>query len=282
MNANGKDIGQIVDLVKAALQAQVVTTEKDHFIVLPGPNGLEIKSLAQFQHADPPAKKHAAVKVEDVAGFASYFLRYNDADSIIFGDPTNFTFHGVMDYHRNKDGEARLGRHTVTLLLRTTKRWQTWFAANKKNMPQEEFATFIEDNLADIWAPEQSKFPPAAAMLEISRRLEATSQYKFTQATNLKNGQKTVNYHEEMEARVATAPGQEMSIPDKFIIRLPIFLNQAPVEVECRLRFRINGGKLVMWFDMVRVDEMLAAEFERARQGVQEATGTELLLGAKQ
>lgn len=275
----GADFEQIIGLVKGAAQPLVVTTEKDHFIVLPGPNGPVIESLAKYQHADPPAKKHAAVKMEDVAGFAAYFLRYNDADSIIFGDPTNFTFHGVMDYHRNKDGEARLGRHTVTLLLRTTKRWQTWFAANKKNMGQEEFATFIEDNLADIWAPDGS-LPAAADMLEISRTLEATSSYTFSQRTNLKSGERKLGFNETLNA--TAGPGEEMSIPDKFVIKLPIFLNQAPVEVTCRLRFRINGGKLTMWFDMVRVDEMLAAEFERARLGVQEATGTEILLGAKQ
>ena len=276
----GADFEQIIGLVKGAAQPLVVTTEKDHFIVLMGQNGPVIESLAKFQHADPPAKKHAAVKVEDVAGFAAYFLRYNDEDSIIFGDPTNFTFHGVMDYHRNKDGEARLGRHTVTLLLRTTKRWQTWFSANKKNMPQEEFATFIEDNLSDIWAPVDSDLPPAAAMLEISRTLEATSTYSFSQRTNLKSGERKIGFNETLNA--TAGPGDEMSIPDKFLIKLPIFLNQAPVEVTCRLRFRINGGKLTMWFDMVRVDEMLAAEFERARLGVQEATGAEILLGAKQ
>jgi uncharacterized protein YfdQ (DUF2303 family) len=166
------------------------------------------------------------------------------------------------------------------LKLLTTKRWQTWFGANKNSMPQEAFATFIEDNLADIWTPEGSKLPPAAAMLEISRTLEATSSYNFAQQTNLKNGKRTLRYNETI---LATAgPGEEMSIPDKFCIKVPIFLNQAPVEVECRLRFRINGGKLVMWFDMVRVDEMLAAEFERARLGVQEATGAEILLGAAQ
>lgn len=280
MDANGADIQQIIGLVKGAAQPLVVTSEKDHFIVLPGSNGPVIESLAKFQHADPPAKKHAAVKVEDVAGFATYFLRYNDEDSIIFGDPTNFTFHGVLDYHRHKDGEARPGRHTVTLTLKTTKRWQTWFQANKKNMPQEEFATFIEDNLADIWSPAGSEYPPAAAMLEISRTLEATSTYNFAQKTNLKSGERKIGYTEAINA--AAGPGGEMSIPDKFVIRVPIFLNQEPVEVTCRLRFRINGGKLTMWFDMVRVDELLAAEFERARLGVQEATGAEILLGAKQ
>lgn len=275
----GADFEKIIELVKGAAQPLVVTTEKDHFIVLPGANGPVIESLAKYQHADPPAKKHAAVKVQDVAGFATYFLRYNDEDSIIFGNPADFSFHGVMDYHRNKEGAARLGLHTVTLFLRQTKRWMTWFSANKKNMPQEEFATFIEDNLADIWAPDGS-LPAAADMLEISRTLEATSSYTFSQRTNLKSGERKLGFNETLNA--TAGPGEEMSIPDKFVIKLPIFLNQAPVEVTCRLRFRINGGKLTMWFDMVRVDEMLAAEFERARLGVQEATGAEILLGAKQ
>jgi len=280
MEANRADVEYVAGLVKAAVQPTVVTSERGHFIVLPGASGPEIVSLEQFQYAEPPAKKHAAVKVDDVAGFAAYFLRFNDADSIIFGNPTTFTFHGLIDYHRHKEGEARSGRHTVTLALKFTKRWHTWYTANKKAMPQEEFATFVEDNLADIWAPEDSEFPPAAAMLEISRTLEATSTFNFSQQTDLKSGQRKLNFRESIEA--TAGPARELKIPDTFLIRVPVFLNQQPVEVTCRLRFRINSGKLSMWFDMIRVDEMLAAEFEKARAGVQEATGTEILLGAAQ
>ena len=91
-------------------------------------------------------------------------------------------------------------------------------------MPQEEFATFIEDNLTDIFAPEGSDLPPAAAMLEISRTLEATSSHTFSQRTNLKSGERKLAYNETLNA--TAGPGEEMSIPDKFIIKLPIFLNQ--------------------------------------------------------
>ena len=43
---------------------------------------------------------------------------------------------------------------------------------------------------------------------------------------------------------------------------------------------RASGGKLSMWYDMLRVDEMLAAEFETARQAVAASAECEVLLGA--
>ena len=264
-------------LATDALKPVIHTVEKEHFIVVP--EGMELRSLKEFQYAEPPARKAGHVQVQDVASFAEYFLRFRDKDSMVFADPQAFTFTGILDYHEETaEGAARACKHKVGLTLRTTKRWDTWKGANAKPKSQEDFATFIEDNLADIYAPEKSNYPPAAVMLEVSRTLEASSQYTFTQTTNLKNGQRVAQYREQING--VAGPQQEIQIPDEFVVRLPIFLNQPPVEVRCRLRFRINNGKLTMWYDMLRVDEMLAAEFETARAGVAEAAKCLVLLGA--
>jgi len=277
MEANRADVEYVAGLVKAAVQPTLVTSEKGHFIVLPGANGAEIVSLEQFQFAEPPAKKHAAVKVNDVAGFAAYFLRFNDEDSMVFGNPAKFTFHGVIDYHRKKDGDARSARHTVTLALKFTQRWETWWKANKDSMTQDTFAIFMEDNLGDIWSPPDSNLPTAADMLEISRKLEATSSYSFSQQTNVKTGERNLSFRENIQA--TAGPADSMKVPDEFMIRVPVFLNQPAVEIKCRLRFRINGNKLTMWFDMMRVDEMLATEFEGARTALQATIEHDVILG---
>jgi uncharacterized protein YfdQ (DUF2303 family) len=254
----------------------IYTTEAEHFIVVP--EGTELKSLKEYQFAEPPVTKAGAVKVQDVAGFAFYFNRFKAENSMIFGSPKAFAFVGILDYHEQGAGEARHRRHGVTLTLETTQRWKTWKAMNGLPKGQEEFATFIEDNLADIYAPsDEPSMPAAADMLEISRSLEASTAHTFKQSTNLKNGQRVLQYNEQING-VAGQQG-DMTIPDEFIIRLPIFLNQKPVEVRCRLRFRISGGKLSMWFSMIRVDELLAAEFEAARQAVVAATSCEVVLG---
>lgn len=277
MEANQADVKFVADLGAKATTPTLFKDEKEHFIVVPA--GMEIRSVRDFQFAEPPLTKQGTITVRDVPSFAMYFNRFADADSLIFADPEAHSFTGILDYHCAAAGAARHTRHKVSLTLEKTKRWKVWHGANKKAMGQEEFATFIEDNLAEIWAPEDDpKMPAAADMLEVSRTLEASTSHTFKSATNLKNGQRNLVYQEQVNG--AAGPGGEMQIPDEFCVRVPIFLGQKAVVVRCRLRFRINGGRLSMWYDMLLVDEILRVEFETARKGVEEGCGRTVILGA--
>lgn len=284
MEANKADVEFVAGLAEKAAKVVINREEKEHFIILP--EGMTLKSLAEFQYAKPPAEKIAAVAVIDVPGFAGYFNRFKDSDSMIFGDPKAFTFTGILDYHREKEKDARRLQHKVTLTMQQTERWKTWKASNKKAMGQEEFAIFIEDNLPDIYQPgavaktgstSDATWPSAADMLEVSRSLTASISHDFKQSTNLKNGQRGILYVEQVNG--GAGPQGTLPIPDRFLIRLPVFMNQKPTEIECRLRFKISSGKLSMWYDMFRVDEMLLAEFEGARVAVAAACETEVILG---
>ncbi len=266
----------VAELATGQIKPTVWTGEAEHFAVLP--KGAELVSLKDFQHAEPPVRKTGDVKVRDVKSFGFYFNRFMDEHSMIFGNPKAFAFVGLLDYHEAGAGDARRKRHKVTLQLETTERWNTWRKNDKQAKPQEDFATFIEDNLADIYAPDdEPNLPAAADMLEVSRSLEASTTHNFKQSINLKNGQRVIQYNEQINGQAG--PNGEMKIPDEFMLRLPIFLNQPVVFVRCRLRFRIVSGKLSMWFQMIRVDELLADEFEKARLAVFDATNVEVVLG---
>lgn len=277
MEANQADVKFVADLSAKANTTTLFQQEREHFIVIPA--GMEIRSVRDFQFAEPPLKKEGSITVRDVPSFAEYFNRFADADSLIFADPKAHSFTGIIDYHCAAAGAARPTRHKVSLTLEKTERWKLWHGSNRKPMNQEEFATFIEDNLAEIFAPkDQPTMPAAADMLEISRTLEASTAHTFKSATNLKNGQRTLVYQEQVNG--VAGPNSDMTIPDEFCIRVPIFLGQDPVVVRCRLRFRINSGKLSMWYDMLLVDEILRVEFETARKGVEESCKRTVILGA--
>lgn len=277
MEANQADVQFVAQLAEERVKVQVFTGEKEHFAVIP--HGHVVSSLREFQFAEPPAIKEGAVKTQDVAGFSQYFARFADSDSLVFADPQKFTFDGVIDYHREGAGEAQRKRHKVNLTLQQTERWKVWHGANKQKKNQEAFAAFIEDNLADIYAPPDiPKMPEAATMLEVSRTLEATGSMTFAQKTDLQNGQRTLSYQEVVNG--VAGHKSDLPIPDRFCIKVPVFLNQAATVVECRLRYRVSGGKLEMWFDMLRVDEMLAAEFGEARAAVEKACGRTAILGS--
>jgi uncharacterized protein YfdQ (DUF2303 family) len=275
MEANAADVALVATLAKDTVKVQVINSESEHFAVIP--NGYTLVSLREYQEYEKPIKKHGTINVIDVPGMAGYFNRFADDDSMIFGNPDKNTFTGVLDYHREAAADGQECRHRVVFTLRTTERWDTWKAANKQAMGQEQFANFIEDNLPDIFAPDDKPdFPAAADMLEVSRTLQVTGGHTFNQQTNLKDGSRVFSYVEN-NSGVAGAKG-EVAVPDRFAIRLPIYMNQPSVTIECRLRYRINSGKMSMWFDMFRVDELMNKEFESARASVAAACEREVLL----
>ena len=276
MEAHSKDaIELIADLGRTAIKTQIIKDEPEHFAVIP--EGHKLVSLKEYQEYEKPIKKHGTLSVIDVPGIAGYFNRFKDEDSMIFGNPDKNTFTGILDFHREDAEDGRDGKHRVVYILRTTERWDTWFVANKTAMSQEAFAAFIEENLPDIYAPnDQPTFPAAADMLEVSRTLQVTGGHQFEQRTNLKDGSRVFSYVENNSG--VAGPKGELSVPDRFAIKLPIYMNQPPVTVECRLRYRINNGKMSMWYDMFRIDELLNKEFESARLAVAAACETEVLL----
>lgn len=275
MEAHNKDAVQLIaDLGKETIKFQLIP-EPEHIAVIP--EGHKIVSLKEYQEYEKPIKRHGTITTIDVPGMAGYFTRFADEDSMIFGNPDKNTFTGILDYHPADDMAGAECKHRVVYVLRTTERWDTWKAANKQSMGQEGFATFIEDNLPDIFAPEdRPDFPAAADMLEVSRTLQVTGGHSFEQRTNLKDGSRVFSYVEN-NAGVAGAKG-EISVPDRFAIHLPIYMNQPSAVIECRLRYRINSGKMSMWFDLFRLDELLNKEFESARVAVAAACGKEVLL----
>lgn len=269
MESNIADVKFVADLAAKTVTPTVVTSEKEHFIVVPA--GTELKSLKDFQHAEAPARKAGKARALDITSFASYFNRFKNADSLIFADPGKLTFTGILDYHEAGTGEARYCRHLVELELQTTEAWKAWRDGNRKPKAQGEFAGFIEDNLADIFDP------PAAVMLDVSRELTARSEVNFSQAIRLQDGQTKFTYTETLQSGVTRG---DIEVPESFYIRLAIFLGQPPVEIRCRLRYRLSNGGLTMWYDMYRVGELVLKEFEVAKANVAEATSCQVLLGA--
>jgi uncharacterized protein YfdQ (DUF2303 family) len=127
--------------------------------------------------------------------------------------------------------------------------WQRWTAASGKQMTQEAFATWIEDNLPDI------AMPPAADMLEISRSLEAKKKVNFASGLRLSNGQHQITYEESIEG---TAAKGRLMVPEVFSLGIPVLEGGDRYQVEARLRYRIaDGGKLSMWYDLLRPQKVL-------------------------
>lgn len=266
MQADNADVQFVADMSKAV--AQPVTVEPVHYAIVP--EGHKLESLLNFQFSERPQRKKGSAALFDAESFCGYFSRFKDANSIIFVDQDAMSFRGVLNYHEEENGAPRHGDFECSFKLRETEPWKRWKAGHEKPKNQVDFARFIEDNLADIYAP------PAAAMLELSRDLQVHSEAEFQSANKLSNGQTKLVYSEQIKATIGQGTQE---VPDKFTIRLAIFHGQAVRDIELRLRLRLSGGKLSMWWEIPRLEEILLSEMDSAASKIKDACGAPMFYG---
>ena len=214
-----------------------------------------------------PTRKRGAFKLRDAASFIAYFKKHQLA-STLYGriDPPRFL--AVFDDHR-KD-EAGWRDHIASYDCPLSPEWKTWLTANKKPFKQAEFAQFIEDNLPDIVEP------AGADMLEISRTLEAKKKINFASGIRLSNGQQELTYEEQIEG---TASKGKLQIPEMFVLGIPVLEGGPRYKVQARLRYRIDGGTLAMWFDLLRPHKISEDAVLAVWKEISDGTATQILNG---
>ncbi len=266
MQANLADLKHVQDLAQAAVAT--VHDEPIHYAVVP--DAYKVVSLAEMQFSERPQRKKGVSALHDAESFCQYFNRFADPNSVIFVDTEALSFTGVLNYHEALEGVPRFGDFRCSFFLRETEPWKLWKGGNAKQMSQVAFAQFIEENLSDILSP------PAAAMRELSRDLQVKSDVEFQQATRLANGQTKLVYKEELKATIGSG---SQEVPEEFTIRLALYQGQAPRDIKLRLRLRLASGKLSMWWEIPRLEEILHEEMDLAASKIKEACSAPTFYG---
>lgn len=215
------------------------------------PQDCKVESLEKFrwsQYADFPHRKKGIVKVLDATSFIEYYQLFSDENSRVFADETQSLVLAILDYHgAGSDGGPRWGGHRVRLDLRHSPEWLTWTGKDGHAMTQVGFAEFMEDNAPDIVNPS------AATMLEMARTLQAKTDVDYSSAIRTNNGQVQLTYNETVKGTYGSG---KVEIPEEFSIYIPAYIGTPRVPVRARLRYRLNGGKLKIWYNLLQPDEI--------------------------
>lgn len=225
-----------------------------------------LQSLEGFLPA--PVSVRGDLHVYDADSFVDYVQKFKDADTVVFADKVGRAFTAVIDYHAV--GKPRWGRHRAVLAARETDPWKRWTAASGKQMTQAAMAQFIEDNIPDIASP------PGAQLVEIARTLEAKKNVEFVSVIRPQNGSVSFHYNETVQGN---ARGGDLAIPEEFILGLIPFEGCEKYKVVARLRYSIQaGGKLAIWFDLLRLEDIVEEAFKEITGDVTAGVGDTLIL----
>ena len=257
--------------VTAQLAADLtVSQQKVQYIngapVLILPQGMNVKTFETTMLA--PMRKKGTVTLNDAESFVAVVVDQKTDYTRLFSTISPPTFTAVFNH--NADG-AGWGDHKAQYNAPLAPEWKAWTGIDGKKLNQVEIAQFIENNLVDVAEPE------GATLLEICRTLEAKKKVTFASSIRLSDGNNQFTFSEEVQG---SAQQGQLSIPEVFVIGVPVFENGEKWRVDVRLRYRIEeGGRLVMWVELVRPHKVIEEAVKELRARIAEGTGLAILNG---
>lgn len=244
------------------------------------PNDFGLRELEQ--DLEFPELLQQNIHVDDVQSFIEYWKKHKTDESVIFCRDNAFT--AIIDYH-TKANDPRWLKHQTSFPCKFSDEFDIWNQHNRKRMSQLDFAYFLEDCVDDIVgasaADEKIQIPKEAPsgtdMLQLATNFKASKKADFLSDHILQNGQCELKYKE-------TVNGQDsqgmVKVPEFFYLGIPIFLNGDRYKLTCRLKYRIEEGRLYMWYEIVRKERVLRSAFNDIKEHITKECGTFVFEGA--
>ncbi|QTP60897.1 DUF2303 family protein [Billgrantia antri] len=253
----------IGEAVAAGMALADLNPQLQHAVLVP--EGYSLEDLERFH--DQPRRTRQQVAIHNATDFGLYVNRFKDSETTIYADLEHTRFTAVLDHPGA--GDPAWGQHRATYACPHSRSWKTWTAADGKAMRQADFAKFIEDNLPDVQQPSGSD------ILTISRTLEAKKKVDFQSGVRLDNGEVQITFNEEIKG---TAGKGTIEIPETFELGIPVFEGGDHYALTARLRYRINDGQLVMWFDLLRPERLLEDAFANTLEQIRRDIGPDVMM----
>lgn len=228
--------------------------------------GSVLVDLKPFEHRLKPQRTRETVKLHDTDSLLAYVSDFKSVGSRIFFDQDRVEFVAVLDYPT--EDETAWGEHVASMALRHSEEWKLWHPRSGKLYGQSGFGRFIEENIIDVVSPD------GATLLEMVMTFEATKSLSFREATKLKNGMVQFSWVEDIKTG-------NIDIPDTITIKIPVFLGQAPREIQLRFRYTIQEQKLQLAYEFVRPERIVNEAAAEIVSRIRKESGLPVHLGSR-
>lgn len=221
----------------------------------------------------PYAKKGIA-SFQTLDSFIDWTMRFAGKDTVLFANASrsNPGLTSVIDYHaagetdldpKTGDANARHCRHQGAYRFPISEEWKIWNEVAQRTLTKAELGEFIEENAKDIIDPtpallgaDTSKAEPweiplieVAAKLQgrygqFSRLMEMSRHFEIYETSNLvlKRNPDDGTTQMTFENENKDAEGRPLSIPNLFLIAIPIFDQGVCYRLPVRFSFKKNGS----------------------------------------
>lgn len=254
-------------------------------------NGVTVERMAKRDDhgllLDKPSHVAQAVTLETEDSLAQYVRDFKVDGTRLFAEIGANTIVAIIDYHEGRtsavndlggehsvsaddEGRADFTDHRATLKLPFSEQWGIWTGADGTLMDQLAFARFIHENQQDV------EDPSGADLLEVVRDLRGSRTKRFTGDLNLNASGTSFEY----EDRAGVSAKDSVTIPDAFVLRIPVYFGGQPVEVFAQLRHDVDdGGALKLGFKLLRRETVRQEAFQAVVEAVSTNAGVPAVYG---
>lgn len=250
-----------LELVKstaiASVEPRVLAEGELVAFVVPDGARLETVDLHEKlkRYANAPARAAGTHQAATVQAFINITTRHkSELHTTIWVHPVTGVIVAVLNDHGD-DQAAGWGDHRVELKLTATDEWKRWTALDGQFLDQQKFAEHIQDGLTEIHSP------PAADLLEVVQTMQGSTNASWANGVNLTNGAVTMKYVENVDATAGS--GGNLTVPTDFKLVMAPFIGEDVVEIDAKLRWRLNGGKLSLGYKLDNPGRVVREVLER-------------------
>ncbi|MEC9346088.1 MAG: DUF2303 family protein [Pseudomonadota bacterium] len=256
-----------------------------------------------------PERRTGTASVTDLGSFADHVERFKTASTALFATAderrTALSLQAVYDYHDDVNAsptpdDARPGwcQHRLTYSFPLSPEWKAWIAASGQWLEQAEFAMLLEDRIVDVIAPPDlnrtdlsepdrnlkelldrfggRRLAGADKVLELSRGLSIVTVDETVSMVNLDTGEGRMTFASKNQ----DAAGQVVTVPNAFLIAIPVFDRGASYRLPVRLRYRKRGASVTWMVEVMRAWNALDDAWREACDGVAERVDLPLFYGS--
>jgi len=236
-----------------------------------------------YAWADSPLRVQRESAVTDVESFVAYLGQrgWSNVDMPVGSLPAmeiwasqeHSSIVAILDGCATIDSTPKNGwmQDRVTLQLESSPEWSAFMGMSGQKVDQHDFADFLQDWESCIVDPD------SATLMEIAQSMTGTKKVQWDSAQWLANGQRSLGWHEEIEAKAGRTG--KVEIPAAFTLGLRPFLGSEPCKVRALLRYQIRDGVLAIGLKLVEPQRVVDAAFGDIVAQIRDQVSIPVLMG---
>lgn len=266
----------IIDLASQITPVEIAG--QDHIKRVALPPGWELEEKDDECLRIQPYRKTGIIELKEQGSFVDYINRHKIIDLTTIYCLADYLkseigFRCIINDHSGQADGQQWRDHEVRYTPFFSEEWKRWTRNDRIQKSQIEFASFIEDNLADIAAAEG--MPTGAQLLEMAVSFEANQDKRYKSSIRLQSGGVQLNFVEDDDAQTL----QQMKLFEKIAIGIPVFWGGDAYQLTARLRYRVTQGALTLWYELIRPDKILEHATNTVIKNIKSETEVPLYFG---